>query len=675
MSLDTSILLREWALVVPVTLLLLAPGSGFAYAFGSRHRLSAAWMISLAFSWGVAWCATLAIAAFYLGLHFDVVAVLYVLAIPVSGWFGWRALRADIGLRKTRAEHGTPLPPRRIGLGGLLLGLCAMAAAMIEQPWWFGTPDSYYHIAASRSLLVTGRPIVTDPFFGTTSNLPDSTAGMWNTVQAVVARVLGVDVATVYPALTAFAALIVILSFWVLAYEAGRSRPAATIATAGYFLFAWYADFRAFGYPNKISIALALAAIALMLRLSTRPQRPFVIAAGLTGFSALAVHLASGELFLLCGAAMAFALAVVGLARRDRETRKRTWHGAGAIVLAMILAVLIELPTLYPRVAALRGSTVLGEDSFIWAGEQIVNGAGGLRWVVPGGFDFGGAWLFWLTLAIAGLAAFAVVKGDSPRTAAVIAVLVLAPLISSFPPVSTVWLNFSSYMVARMLELLRFAPYVAAAWALGRVPSAIRPAARLLGAALLIAALITQWPYFISTYVQGAGEERRGNKFSVVLSQSNDVRKEFGFDAIYRMRAIFKDQYPVVAADPTTGYHLMGLVDSVMLASLPSHTPVFMDREEVNTRFTEMIWFFNEHADNVFRRAIFEKYDVEYVFVWKVFDGRVVTREIASMPELERAYENANVVLFRVKDRADWPDEPGFEVVPGTDEITRTVEP
>jgi len=643
------ILQREWLMVLPVLLILLVPGLGAGVAFARRTRLSLAHAVSIGFAGGVAWIAMLAIVSFYAGWSLSVVQWGYLAAVPVS-----LVLVADTG-RRVRLERKVLTADERLerqvrtGWQGLALATVAAVAAAVQQPWWFGTPDGLFHIAATRSLLATGRPIVTDPFFGTSSNLPDSTAGMWNTVQAVVVKTMGVDPASAYLGLTASAAFVVVLAFWVLAYEVGASRWSATWATLAYFCFAWYTDFRTFAYPNKVSIALAFVTIALFVRLATRPQRPIVIAAGISGFATLAVHLASGELVLLCGGAIAITLGLVAFMRRDAEAKSRGRKGAIAVLSALGLAVLLELPTLYPRVAALRGSTVIGQDSFLYAGEDLHRLALGIRVVVPGGFGFGGAWLFWLTFAIGVAAIVVLVKSDSPRTAAALPLIGLVHMITLFPLMSTPALWFSSYMVARMVELLRCSPYIALAWAWGRLPGQMRPWTRALGAALVIAAIATQWGYIVSTYWQGEGWQRRGHIFSVADAQERDIRKAWGFDALFSMREIFGDEYPLVIAEPLTGYHLMGLEDIAVVASLPTHTPVFMPRDEVDQRQTDMAWFFNEHATNEDRAEMLETYPARYVFVWKQYSGMQTTREIQEMPELKVLIDTPAVTLLEVQ--------------------------
>ncbi|MDP2234191.1 MAG: hypothetical protein Q8K89_11180, partial [Actinomycetota bacterium] len=96
------ILQREWALVLPVLVLLLVPGLGGAVAFARRLRLNAGYVVLLAFAFGVAWIATLSITAYFARWSLSVVQWGYLAAVPVSAALlleVWRRARSE------RASH------------------------------------------------------------------------------------------------------------------------------------------------------------------------------------------------------------------------------------------------------------------------------------------------------------------------------------------------------------------------------------------------------------------------------------------------------------------------------------------------------------------------------------------------------------------------------------------
>ena len=639
MSLETATALREWFLLLPVLVLLLAPGLGPAWLFARKSGLSLPWTLSLAFSWSVAWCSVLAMGAFLLHLSLDVVVWGFALAIPVSVVLVWRDVRAN----------GAPADTKR-GVPGLATAAVAWLVAALQGPWWFGTSDNFFHIAASRSLLATGRPIVTDPFYGLSSRIPDSTAGMWNTVQAVITRLVFMDIAFAYRALTAASAFAVALAFWVLLREISGRDFSATVATGAYFVAAWYTDLRAFAYPNKVSIALAFITIALTVRVVSDPRAKWVVATAAAGLSTLAVHLASGQIQLLCMLGICVSLGVLSLVRHDAEERRGARRAALLVIASIGLMILPALPTLFARVMALKGSLVLGEDSFIWAGDQIKSGPLGIRFVEPGGFGFGGPVLFWLTLALAVFAVVYAVRTGSRRAATAVPLMCTAHVITLFPLVSIPWLLASSYMLARMVELLRFSPYIAIAFALGTLDiDAMRRPARVLGGILLAAALVTSLPYTLSTYVQGEGTVRRGAIWSIAEARARDMRTAFGYAEIAQMRRLLGNSYPTVASDPDSAYHLMGLVSVAVIPSLPTHTPVFIAREDAATRIDEMNEFFKAGTSRVRRAQILALYDADYVFFRRYISGYQTRDELLADREMyEVVVRNDDIMLLRV---------------------------
>lgn len=640
MSLETATALREWFLLLPVLALLFIPGLGPAWLFSRRRDLSIPWLLSLSFSWGVSWCAVLAMGAWLLRLGLDVVVWGYAAAIPGSIALIWRDVR----------RNGLPKDSDR-GLQGLVAAAVAWVVAAVQGPWWFGTSDNFFHIAASRSLLTTGRPIVTDPFFGLESRIPDSTAGMWNTVQAVITRLVFMDIAFAYRALTAASALAVVLAFWVLVREVAGRDSAATIATVGYFVAAWYTDLRAFAYPNKVSIALAFVTVALAFRIVSERRRSWMFAASGAGLATLAVHLASGQIQLLCMMGIAIAVGVLSIVRKDSEERRLDRKAALMIVASICLMVLPALPTLFARVMALKGSLVLGEDSFIWAGDQIKSGVLGIRYVTPGGFDFGGPLLFWLTLVAAVFAIVYSVRTGSRRAASAVPLMCTAHVITLFPLVSTPWLIASSYMLARMVELLRFSPFIAIAFVLGTIEvDGMRRYGRVLGSLILAIAIVQSFPYTLSTYAQGEGSVRRGAIWSIPEARARDMRKAYGYAEIAQMRRLVGNTYPTVVSDPDSAYHLMGLVPVAVVPSLPTHTPVFIDRNEVADRVADMEEFFAPGTSDVRRAEILDHYGADYVF-FRLYISGYQTRDelLADTAMYEVMVRNDDIMLLKVK--------------------------
>ena len=632
MSVDL-ILLKEWGMVFAVFPLLLLPGLGPAQALVRRQKLSLAWLLLLAAGFTFAVDALIEMLAYYVGAGFTMVLWGHVLAMIVSGvWF-------------IRQRH-KPSTFEKVGLSGMALAFIAACAALLQEPWWVGDPDTYHHLAAARSLLATNAPLVTDPFFGTGSTLIDAASGSLHPVMAVISRLTATDMATGYAALTAFGAAFMVLGFWVFAQEVLSSRRAADLSTILYVIGVWFTDFRAFAYPNRLSLGLAFVAMALIVRLARGTSRDIFIASGAIGFATVSMHLGSAELVLLVGVAIGFGILVFGLIERG-DARRSHIRAGGRVLAALTLIAVSAAPVLYPRIVSLQGTSVLGSDSFRNATEEILRLPFGLRVVEPGGFGFGGGTIFWVTLALALLILGRSMKTRRSDDIALASVLLVFPAITLFPPISTVALGVSSYMVARMVVLLRFVTYLALAWPIAVLVDGRRRFALGLGA--LVLTVVIAAPYLTSTYIQGAGLPRIGQSRSIPFAKANDVRASFGRDVIGAVRDAAGDDYPCVLASQMSGYHLMGLSTVTVVASLPAHSPVFMPAKEAQTRRDDVDRFFEAGATPAERARIADAYDAEYVFVSDVFDKRPVRDELAEQNAfLEPVYVGKRASLFRI---------------------------
>lgn len=622
-------------MLLAVLPLLVLPGLGLAFTVARRQGLGTHWVLLLAIGFTFALDAFLEMFAFYVGAGLTLVVWGHVLAMLVSSvWF--------VRQRLSSALEG------KSGLSGIVLAGIAALAALIQQPWWFGTPDTYYHLAAARSVLATNAPLVTDPFFGTGSKLIDATSGSLQPVMAVIARLTATDMATGYPALTACGAALMVLAFWTLANEVFSSRRASDLATVAYVVGAWSTDFRVFAYPKHVSLGLAFIAIALVVRLAAGKGKDVFIALGAVGFATLSMHLGAAELVLLVGFAIAVGLSATGLFERGEE--RRTWFRNGRRVLAaMVMIAVSAVPVLYPRIMSLRGTSVLGSDSFRNAAEEILQLPLGQRVVVPGGFGFGGAPLFWMTVLLTLLVLVRWARSRRHEDAALLSILLVVPVLTLLPPVSTLALGLSSYMVARMVELLRFVPYLALAWPAAIFASNGRRRYLALSAGALVLALVVAVPYLASTYRQGAGKIRTGSRYSIAESQARDVRDAIGRDTIDAVRDAIGEGYPRMMASRMSGYHLMGLANVTIIASLPTHSPVFIPADEAETRRDDVNRFFAEGADSDLRASLAQSYDAEYVFVSDVFDTRAVRDELAAQTSLlEPVFIGERAALFRI---------------------------
>lgn len=626
------------ALLTPVVLLLvLAPGIGPAVAFARRSGGDRAWALAAAFGFSVAWCSVVATSAHYLDFDLGYVVAAYAAAGVAS--MGWAVAQGFL-------HRGLP----RGGRPGILLAAAAGVTAWLQGPWWFGTPDTYYHLAAARSLLATGRPLVTDPFFGTASTQIDPTAGILQTLLAVMSRLsANADVALLFRPLTAVSAGALVLAFWLLARRLAGSARVASVMAVAWVVGAWFTDLRDFGYPNKVSISLALTVIALMAWTGAERRREVTLTAAGVGFAAFAMHIAAAELIMLCGAAIGVALLVASAVSHGSESRDLR-AGAGHVGVALGLMMLAAAPTLVPRLSAIQGSDLLGAGSLIRVADQVRAIAPWWRYVVPGGFDFGGTWAF-LTVAVLGLLATARLRRPgAAESAATAAIALLVPVITFVPPICTWALDFSAYMVARMVEVLRFAPYAAAAWSLGLAERAERRGVRLVSALLVGAMLLSGLPYLRSTYIADPAHRRRGHLYTIREARARDLRIALGLHGMKRVREIVSSGYPVVMADAEGGYYLMGLAPVAVVASLETHTPLFIGRSEYETRLRDTEEFFTPGTTPERRAELAEQYGARYAFVYRgQLDAAKLDAELRADPRYEVLAEGDGFTFLGVR--------------------------
>jgi hypothetical protein len=637
----TQVVLREWLLTPVVILLLVAPGLGFAAVAARRIRLSWPEILVAGFALTVAFTSAVATACWLADRSLNVVLGVYLALIPVSLALlaaEWRSGR----LARHAAERGA-----------LVLAGIAALVAMLERPWFTAGADTFYHLAATRSLLVTGRPLVTDPFFGTPSRALDPTSGVLHTMQAILSRTLATDIATLYLGITAFAAALAVLAFWVLARRVGGSARAATLATIAMAAVAYHFDFRVLAYPKHVSEALAFFGIALLVRLLEEPAWPVVVLAALVGAATVTMHLAAAEFLFLAGGFVALALAagVVVDGVRGISAEERRWaRPLLAVIAALGLTAALSVPVLLSRLGALSGSSVLGADSYLQLGGQVMRIAG-IDLVKPGGMYVGGPLVFFPLLVLIAFALPPAYRDRDQRALAAVALTAMIPLVLTDPLVTPFALHYSSYMVARMAALMRFMPFVGVAWALGAVlPS--RPALMpKLAAGLIALAVLGAAPDLVATASgwRAPGFERGLDVYGLGATLSHDLRAEWGVAALAKMRETFGDRYPVVAADELTGYYFAGLEPVALVGAQAAHSPSSIETHDGRTRRAAIAALLAPATSREERLAILGRYRVDYVLIDRQVTPRDAELSLAREPGLFRPVVTSDrLVLFKV---------------------------
>ncbi|MDO8962889.1 MAG: hypothetical protein Q7W30_00170 [Coriobacteriia bacterium] len=614
---------------------MLAPGAVLAWALARRLRLGWAAAIPGALAISGAIATLIMLVGGRLGLPVVAGVAAYVIAgVGLSAW----------GLALAKGQ-----PVLEADRPGLLLGLAAVVMALIERPWFKVSADTFYHLAAARSLLVRDALVVTDPFHGTATVVPDPSSGVLHTMMALTSRMSAMDMAQLFSGVTALGALALALSFYVLATRmaCGNARVAAW-ATAGYLVANQFADFRALGYPNRLSMALISFALAMLVETIVRPSRPAAALAVAAGVTVCAMHVGNAEFYLLLlGAAFVWAWVLVAWTRvRDGAADMR---GALAVTGVLAFTVALAVPLLLPKLGVVGGSTIVAAASFsrpeLWRiGPLVVTRAGRF-------FD-GGDIAFGLTFALAVLSGgWALVRRDR-TAAATFAIVSLPGLLLAFPPVTTFFVRWSYYNLERLAALTGFTLFVGIAWALARAREERggRQALALGGASLAIAALLAL-PYLQTTFTERVGAVRQGMNVSVWRSRDGDIRNLWGYETIDRFRVLFGDGNPMIAGDPETCYYLASLVDVRIAAVSRSHSPLAIELKSGRRRRADMRSLLLPTETVAERRAILDRYGATYVLVWR---SRLREREagvsMRNQPELfEVADESKRLTLFRVK--------------------------
>jgi hypothetical protein len=592
----------EW-LSMPLLLALSAlPGAGLAALLSRRVAMDRAEFAGWTFALSVSVVSALATVWWYAGIGLTVLAWACV-AGCVAG--------AVLLVREWRAGLFSRLAPSP---GALPIALAAGLVAMLQRPWFHASSDIFYHVAAVRSLLTTGRVLVTDPIYGTVSRAIDPTSGIWHTMQGCVATLSGIEPTTLYLGAMGIGAAVLALGAWSLLRRVTSSPVAIAGGIALMFVGLYRMDLRVAAYPNIVSYGLAMMAIALYLRLLEDRSRWTVALAALATFATVSMHVGSAELVGLAGAAASAWAIVAWLATRRREGDEARYDGRAWLRIAVALAAGFgaAAPVLIPRLAALSGSSVIGESTFGVISDQVVHLPLGMSMMLPGGF-LGPGSVLWTGSALAAWAAWRAWRRRDVAALGAFAVSSMAVLLLVFPPVATVVIGYSAHMARRLAKLLQFAPYVSMAWALGlavtRWPSLRRTVAWTAGCLVALSLVSTT---FVGTHGDAWLPHYLGEN-SVLSAWKLDRRAWWGSAAMDAVRREVGASHPVVAGDPVTSYQLCGMLPVYTMDVLESHSPYFVEVASGKPRRADATALMATGTSEAGRRAILAKWGVSYV--------------------------------------------------------------
>jgi hypothetical protein len=487
--------------------------------------------------------------------------------------------------------------------------LGAAVVSLFEGQAIGGTQDQFYHLAAMRSLLASGRPLVTDPLFGSAVRVLDPSSGAWHTLGASLAMITRADLVDLAPGLTAAAAAAFAFCLWSMFRRVSGDRLVPAIVTLAFLGIVQAFDFRFIGYPKEFSWGLALFALVLLARAATSSDPALPVAAAGVGFAALATHLGSGELYLIAAAVLMLYLGAMVLITRGGEKPYQP-KGLVRVGAAVGVAVLLALPVLLMRVSALSGS-----DSV--SAHQPVEGLSlssflllGHRFVVARPNLLDGVWLI-ATVPLIVIAALAAARTRDPRAFLALALGSLRVLLVFDPIALSSLVRFSPYMTERLAALLVFAPFCLVGWGLstGRRTRNVWLLVAC-SAALLVAALV------------GAGELREiwspsiQDPSTFAYSKAADLRTSWGDGELPRLRAVLGPGRPVVAAFPNTSLQLAGIANVRIVAVPQDNTPAYFEENEgADVKREDMYRLVDEQTPEADRRTIARLYGAKFVVI------------------------------------------------------------
>ena len=579
----------------------LLPGLAMGVAVARRLRLGWAGALAAAFAISAALASVIMLAGGALGLTLTVGIVLYAVGAVALTAGAWLLARGTQGL-----DGDVP---------GLLLGAVAVLAALIERPWFKVSADTFYHLAAARSLIIRNALVVTDPFHGTSIAVADPSSGVLHTMMAICARCTGLDMAMLFSGWTALGALVLALSFYALVKRLARVEWAAALGAGAYLLANQFLDFRAAGYPNRISLALVFFGALALTEVFDRPSWLAAALAAAAGVAVSAMHVGNAELYFIIAAALAFWALVDAIVSRWRDGAW-AFDGFLAIGCTLLATVLLALPFILPKFGVVNSSSMvdpvgtLSRTDLFQLGPFIVTKVGRF-------FDGGTVTFVMVTALALFMAGWSFVRRD--RVALSAFAICSLPLVLLVDPLATTLLvHYSPYNLARIAALLGFTLDIAIAWALARPKgSGGRSQAMFLAVVALVATVGISLPYLQTTWTDRVGAVRKGMNVSVWRSRSSDVRNLWGYETLDRIRAEFGDSVPMVAADPETGYYLAGLTNVRVVAAPRSHSPLAIEQKSGPARRQAIAQLLYPTATLTQRRALLDRYGAAYVVLWR----------------------------------------------------------
>ncbi len=574
-----------WISLVAAALLLL-PG-WVAWRLIGPRGMPEALQIAPAFALSMVLISLVGWGGYLAGIGFAGVKTVSIAVVVLS------ALASPIALLYRRPTTKEAVAPAWTLWIALAIAVGAALSGLYSGPWLSATADSFYHLAAIRSIAEHGTALPQQVFFSTKVPAPDPTSGTWHLALALVSNLSGQDPVAVWRVLTVALPPLIVLAFFTLALAITRSGVAALIGTALYMVLGLNFDFRDAVYPNQFGDLMAWLALAFLLRFVENGSRRQLVLAALIAFAASAIHplLAPFLLAALAGA--------VGASLLVRAPSWKRLAIAAAIVGAATVPLLIaDTHTVY----ALAPYAPMATTSPLPL--RVVHHP--WTWVWPSNwYDNPGTILG---------TAFAVMlarlwRAGEIGAGLVIAVVLAIPAAALTPLFATTYSG--QYLLARVSYVLHPLAWVAWAWALALAVGAVRVRWKVPAAAILVisavgaAATFYYGPFVL--YSSPASSPK-----SIAYSRSTDLT------VAWKDRLAAIDKLPassVLLAEPRMAYEVAGLTGIEVVAVPYAHFPAQMAAFDGAARRVDAIDAVQGRLDAASLAGVIEHYGVTDVLV------------------------------------------------------------
>ena len=608
---------------VVVAVAFLAPGLVPAIALARRLRLRADETVLAALAISTSTAGIASLVCHYLRLPLWAAAAITLAAAIGLAWRFRSALRR----LAPAAPHASR--PRLAAAASFIAAAAAWAVSAFEGTWFGYASDAFYHVAAVRTLVDRGLPVVTDPLYGTSSRALDVAAGAWHSMLAMVALVTRMPADVLWMGLSSFVTAMFVLGFFALARRISGRTWAAAVATGTWAMAALLLDTRLIVMPQTGGLVFVFTMVLGLLAVAEYPTPAASSLAVVAGVAAVLTHLGVGELSMIVLAVACGAMLV--LARTD--PRGSDSHRVGAVApmlrTAAVTLAIVAVP-LAQRLWVVAHSWILSPQASYLRDYAVVVPVLGVMPRLAWAAGRATSWYGWplaaaavaLTLAtdllLLGMAVTAWRSREPSRVVAT-AFAGLAFLLLRLPLFSWLLSSVAAYMTVRLLLLVAFCPYLVLAWALAqsRAVGGWRASLRPFAIGVCVFAVVASLPGVRSTFVDDPSTLRRGEGAGVATMFSRDIRYEWGADAIARVRAAVGTGYPLVASDIYTGYELAAVEPIAVVAVPGTHSPFFMEgaSREGGRRRRDMRAFMRPAATEARRRSVLARYRPAYVAV------------------------------------------------------------